>query len=60
MRKVAIVLNVILLIIALSGLAIAKKSGRSLTYEDYLLPMFGFVLLLSLADTSHIKIPAKE
>ncbi|MBX3389830.1 MAG: hypothetical protein KF691_10300 [Phycisphaeraceae bacterium] len=55
MRKVAIVLNVILLIIALGGLAIAKNNGRTLTYEDFLLPMFGFVLLLSLADTSQAR-----
>lgn len=59
MRKIAIVLNVILLIIVFAGLAVARNDGKALTYQDFLLPLFGFVLLLSLADTSQVKIPAK-
>lgn len=59
MRKIAIVLNVILLIVVFAGLAIARNNGKALTYQDFLLPLFGFVLLLSLADTSQIKATTK-
>lgn len=52
MRKIAIVLNVVLLIVVFAGLAIAQKNGRLLTYEDFLLPGFGLILLLALADTA--------
>lgn len=55
MRKLAMILNVILLIIVFVGLAAARRNGRVLTYEDFLLPCFGIVLLLSLADTSPFK-----
>ena len=57
MRKIAIVLNVVLLIVAFTGLAIAQKNGKTLTYQDFLLPCFGIVLLLSLADTSPLRTP---
>lgn len=52
MRKIAIVLNVVLLIVVFVGLARAQRNGRLLTYEDFLLPGFGLILLLALADTA--------
>jgi hypothetical protein len=55
MRKVAIVLNVVLLIIVFAGLAFAQRTGKPLTYQDFLLPCFGLVLLLSLTDTTPLK-----
>lgn len=55
MRKIAIILNVLLLIVAFAGLAAARQRGKSLTYQDFLLPCFGIVLLLGLTDTSPLK-----
>jgi len=55
MRKIAIVLNVVLLIIAFLGLAAAQRDGKTLTYQDFLLPCFGIVLLLALTDTTPLK-----
>jgi len=59
MRKVAIVLDVMLLIVVFVGLAIAQRNGQTLTYRDFLLPFFGIVLLLSLVDTSQLKTATK-
>ncbi|MBX3379003.1 MAG: hypothetical protein KF805_02825 [Phycisphaeraceae bacterium] len=55
MRKTAIILNVVLLIVVFAGLAIARRQGKTLTYADFLLPCFGIVLLLSLTDTTPLK-----
>jgi len=55
MRKIAIVLNVALLIVVFLGLAAAQKNGKTLSYQDLLLPCFGIVLLLSLTDTTPLK-----
>lgn len=55
MRKIAIVLNVLLLIAAFTALAAAQKNGKTLTYQDFLLPCFGIVLLLGLTDTSPLR-----
>ncbi|MBL8875886.1 MAG: hypothetical protein JNM86_08845 [Phycisphaerae bacterium] len=55
MRKIAIVLDVVLLIVVFAGLAIAQRNGRLLTYEDFLLPGFGLILLIALADPSPLK-----
>jgi len=59
MRKVAIILDVVLLIVVFAGLAIAQRNGQTLTYQDFLLPFFGIVLLLSLVDTSQLKTVTK-
>lgn len=55
MRKLAIVLNVLLLIVSFTGLAVAQKNGKTLTYQDFLLPCFGIVLLLGLTDTTPLR-----
>lgn len=59
MRKLAIVLNVVLLIIVFVGIAAAQRHGKVLTYEDFLLPLFGIVLLLSLAEPVPLRTTTK-